>query len=485
MAQAEEIELKLACEPFDQAAILAAAPPGDDEIRPMTSVYFDTTDGDLAKAGVSLRVRHSKGVRVQTMKRGGGLAREEHEAEIAGDAPVATWKPLAKILPKSATLVPVFEVEVTRRQRLVSFGQAQIELALDVGEVRAGPRSTPVSELELELKAGEPAALFALALELSAAAPLYLSFTGKADRGLALLEAPSRKPRPALAGDDTAGAAFQAMARAALRQIALHAAQMREAPTPEAVHQVRVGARRLRSALITFAPLFDGEEAGAIKAELKWLAQAFDAARNLQVYADETIAPARGVDPDVRGLTGLAQTVEGARLDAQVRAAQAVSLDRFRRLMIEALAWVETGAWLSGDKTQKRATAFGAKQLDKRLRRLERAAAGLETQDDDQRHQGRIEAKKLRYAVEAFAGVFPAKEGRAFLRSVKALQDSLGRLNDLATAAPLVASLDLDADAAFAAGELAGAALAEKPQRIAEATEARERLSGLTPFWRA
>ena len=64
--------------------VLAAAPDGDDDSRELISVYFDTPDLTLQKAGVSLRVRESKGRRTLTMKRGDGLSREEYEACSAG-----------------------------------------------------------------------------------------------------------------------------------------------------------------------------------------------------------------------------------------------------------------------------------------------------------------------------------------------------------------------------------------------------------------
>ena len=80
-----EIELKFACRPEDLAAVLAAAPAGDDESRELISVYFDTADLALQKAGASLRVREHEGRRVQTLKRGEGLVREEYEAPIEGD----------------------------------------------------------------------------------------------------------------------------------------------------------------------------------------------------------------------------------------------------------------------------------------------------------------------------------------------------------------------------------------------------------------
>ena len=75
MTADREVELKFLCTPADLGAVLAAAPAGDDESRELISVYFDTPDLALQKAGVSLRVRESKGKRVQTVKRGEGLSR--------------------------------------------------------------------------------------------------------------------------------------------------------------------------------------------------------------------------------------------------------------------------------------------------------------------------------------------------------------------------------------------------------------------------
>src|SRR5206468_3098038 len=132
MPQPQEIELKFLCAPEDLGRVLAAAPEGDDDTRELISVYFDTPDLDLQKAGASLRVRESKGQRVQTLKRGDGLAREEHEAPIAGDAPDPSLGPLSDLLPNGtrSELKPAFHVRVIRRQRLVRFDGAEIELAL-------------------------------------------------------------------------------------------------------------------------------------------------------------------------------------------------------------------------------------------------------------------------------------------------------------------------------------------------------------------
>lgn len=486
MSDPHEIELKFLCEPRDLGKLMDAAPAGDDHTRDLVSVYFDTPDNALQKKGVSLRVRHCKGRRVQTLKRGEGLTREEHEAEISADAPELAKGPLRKLLPRGAqALRPAFEVHVVRRQRLLRQGAAAIELAADQGEVRAGDRSAAICELELELKSGRPAALFALAMELSAAAPLYLSFESKAVRGYALL-AESGRPvkRPLkLSAKATAADAFTAVAREALAQIAFNARRLREAPDPEAVHQLRVAARRLRSALVTFAPLFGKTAAQPLKAELKWLAKACDPARNLDVFADGTVARAKVDTPQARGVAALAQAVEGARAQAQVRAAQASSSERFRRLMIEAVGWVETGRWRRRTAGEQVAKDFATDRLKHRRRKLIKAGEGLAKLDDHGRHLARIEAKKLRYAAEAFSSLFPASAAHPFIARLKGLQDQLGELNDLATAEPMIAGLALSPDAAFAAGELTGRHLAAKPRLVSQAARALDRFAEVKPFW--
>src|SRR3569833_3646629 len=145
-----EIELKFSCGPEDLAAVLAAAPAGDDESRELSSAYIDTPDLALQKAGASLRVREHQGRRTQTLKRGQGLVREEHEAPIEGLAPDPDLGPLPSLAPKGADLRPVFNVRVSRRQRSFRYHGAEIELALDQGAVSGGDRSSPICEVELE-----------------------------------------------------------------------------------------------------------------------------------------------------------------------------------------------------------------------------------------------------------------------------------------------------------------------------------------------
>jgi inorganic triphosphatase YgiF len=482
-----EIELKFACGPDDLAAVLAAAPAGDDETRELISVYFDTPDLALQKAGASLRVREHKGQRIQTLKRGQGLVREEHEAPIEGLAPDPALEPLPKLLPQGASLRPAFNVRVSRRQRTFRYKGAEIEMALDQGEVTGGEQKSPICEVELELKSGPATALFALARELSAAAPIYLAFDSKAARGQALVAgdtAPSAQKggKIELADDAKVGEAFQAIARRALAQIAANAAVLRDAPGSEAVHQLRVGARRLRSALATFKAVLEGEGLETVKADLKWLGETCGRARGLDVFAAETLAPAEIGQPSP-GLERLRTVIDSAREAAWVQASQASASERFRDLMIDATAWVETGDWRSAEGADKPIGPFAKAALKRHLKKLEKRGRDVEGDDDMARHHLRIEAKKLRYAAEAFASLYGEKPVHRYLRHLKALQEALGALNDLVTAEPLIAALALPSEAAFAAGELIGRTAAAKPQRIARAAKALARLQAADPFW--
>lgn len=482
-----EIELKFACGPDDLAAVLAAAPPGDDETRELISVYFDTPDLALQKAGASLRVREHKGRRVQTLKRGQGLVREEHEAAIEGLAPDPDLEPLPSLLPQGATLRPAFNVRVSRRQRTFRYQGAEIELALDQGEVSGGDRQRPICEVELELKSGDPAALFALARELSAAAPLHLAFDGKAARGQALVagdDQMARKSQPVdLDKGATVAEAFRTVAGAALAQIAANAAALRLQPSPEAVHQLRVGARRFRSALTSFKPVLQGAALEAVKADFRWLGHSCDTARNLDVFAEEALKPAEAGAEPPPGVYALRKGLDAARREAWEQARETAASDRFRALMIDAAAWVETGPWREAPGAAEPIAPFADKALKRHLKQLGKRGRAARGGDDEARHHLRIEAKKLRYAAEAFESLYGRKAVRRYLDGLRDLQEVLGELNDLATAEPLLAGLGLPPEAAFAAGELVGVMAAHKPRLIHKADKALERLEAADPFW--
>src|ERR1700730_3167472 len=99
----------------------------------------------------------------------------------------------------------------------------EIELKLEVPADKAGGHSSPLCEVELELKRGESAELFKLARALAEEVPVQLTVKSKAEHGYTLLsgEPPAAiKAAPvALAPDSTRQAAFAVIARACLHQL--------------------------------------------------------------------------------------------------------------------------------------------------------------------------------------------------------------------------------------------------------------------------
>ena len=145
---------------------------------------------------------------------------------------------------------------------------------------------------------------------------------------------------------------------------------------------------------------------------------------------------------------------------------------------------MELGNWLHESPAGQAVRSCAAAALARRRAKVLKAGRDLGRASDESLHHLRIAAKKLRYASDAFAGLYRRKRPSAFLDEVKALQDQLGVLNDTATAGPLVESLPLSPHAALAAGRLLGARTALRTEEVRKAAHALDRLRQSKPFWR-
>lgn len=194
----QEIELKLALGQEGPGALRRH--PRLNGVTPETAhlgnTYFDTPEGDLARAQMALRLRRNGDRLVQTLKtpgQGSGGLSTRGEWEWKVDGPGLDLGGLAA-LPPMATLgdtlldrlEPTFITDFRRETWQLRLGETRIELALDQGEIRANGQSVAIRELELELKAGDPGRLTELASSLAESVPLRPSDTSKAARGVAL-----------------------------------------------------------------------------------------------------------------------------------------------------------------------------------------------------------------------------------------------------------------------------------------------------------
>src|SRR5664279_1530874 len=184
----KEIELKLRVAPED-IAVLRNDPQFMGALQDAThetldSVYFDSDDRVLRDHGLTLRVRHIGDKRVQTIKttnKGSDwFERLEWEQAIEGDQPDFTRvmdTALGPILTDDVrnTLKPVFETRIERTAYHLNGNDNDIVMAVDEGQIVATDSSCPISEIELELKHGNPAELFKIARAISDICLLYTS----------------------------------------------------------------------------------------------------------------------------------------------------------------------------------------------------------------------------------------------------------------------------------------------------------------------
>ncbi|MCU0949763.1 MAG: CHAD domain-containing protein [Burkholderiaceae bacterium] len=463
-----EVELKLAVPRAALPALrrrLLRFGPATREL--LQTVYFDTADRLLARHGMALRLRKAGTRWLQTLKSGGARgafsARGEWETPAPGGRlSLARLRasPLPALLAAHGgpALLPQFSTRFTRESRLVTQGKSRIEVALDRGEVVAGTeRRLPLLELELELKAGKPAALFALARQIAGEGATALALTpfseSKAARGDRLASGRPPVPLKANARAITATVSADDRLDAVLRHVVTQGAEILLAntqamaaspahalPDPEFVHQARVALRRMRSAIRLLRRHSPFPQ--TLAEELKWITGVLGAARDADVLATETLPHlAESLNATAaRRLPPLVAAAESQRRTAHVALNEALASARFASLALALIAW---GAAPPDDSPMLRKRA--ARLLDRAQRRLADSSQGFAALSPEQRHAVRILAKRLRYALDLCAVALPSQATEAYGGQLAALQDILGALNDGEVARQSIAALGADA----------------------------------------
>lgn len=218
---------------------------------------------------------------------------------------------------------------------------------------------------------------------------------------------------------------------------------------PDSVHQMRVAARRLRSALCAHRGVLDRTRTDPVADALRDLGRALAPARDAEVLRDRVDADLAGLAPELRlGPAQAEATRHFARVEAEARAAVLTRLDSPEHSALrDALDEL-----VARPPLNRRARRPAKKQLPtgRTERRLRRAmTAALDGGDDTALHTARKAAKRLRYATEVTG---------ARLRGLKRLQKALGHHQDVVVARPVLRELGASAENGFSFGVLLGRA---------------------------
>ena len=508
-----EIELKLKLDPADLArlkrsAVLTHNRIGKPKNLSLISIYWDTPDLALASQGITIRVRAEGRKRIQTVKTAGTRsaalhARKEWEWPILSDHPNIHLLESTRLTPFAdptlfSRLAPVYTTEFRRSVYRLGTEDWEVEVALDQGKVGTRDAFEPICEVELELLRGSAIALVNLAQNIVKAVPARLLTIPKSERGHHLITGWQPAPAKASPGEIgtamTVGQAFRAIGRNCINQMIANEHCLLVNGDPEAIHQMRVALRRLRSAIKLFRQLLTGPQTEEIRSELRWLQASLGPARDTHVFLEEIVAPVVAVHPDMAPLLALRAHWAKESATHVKHAMDSVAEPRFTSLILNLVGWIEAGDWLREEDTtairNQPITDFARVILAKQDRRLRRSAT-----DDpvslpmEELHNLRILCKQLRYTGEFFAPLFSKKAVKAHLDSLAELQEILGQLHDIAVAAERLSqatetSDGMDGGRVWAAGLVAGWHTGRLPGLLAQVDGAWKKYCAAQRYWK-
>ena len=405
----------------DLARAGAVARVGPPAVHKLDATYLDTADLRLARHRVTVR-RRSGGTDAgwHVKLPGTAGAREEHRAPPDGRNLPADLDLLVRALRRGAPLRAVARIRTTRREHPLRAADGRVLALLAQDEVDARvPDAAPRHwrEVEVELVDGDRSVLADVDRGLRHAGARPAGSASKLARALA-----DRLPDPPATAGNRAVDAVVGYARAQRDAILANDPAVRRGE-PEAVHDMRVAVRRLRSTLRTYRPLWNADRVGPVRDELRWLGQQLGAVRDGEVMLARLTEAVRAEPADlVRGPVA-----------ARIGEWLAADIARDRRRLLDALDARRYLALLDAlDELLDAAPAPAARRtLIARARKaLRRADGDLDAaRTDPQLHESRKEYKRARYAAEALTSV-AGKPAARLAKRLTTLQDVLGSHQD-------------------------------------------------------
>jgi CHAD domain-containing protein len=411
----------------------------------LDATYYDTADLRLGRRGITLRHRRRGARETWTLKlpvdSDDPVILARAEIDVTGP-PGAVPDELALLVAadvRTAALVKVARLMTVRRRTLVldrdDMPLAEIDddevSVMDGGRVAARFREL---EVEIAADADDEVARKVVDRLLAAGAEPGGTLPKMARAVGPRFLLPPEGAAVDLPTEPSAGDVVIAALRHGVTRVIEHHPAAVTGLDPEGVHQMRVGARRLRSDLRTFRPLLDREVTDPIRGELRWLGEVLGAVRDPDVLGEQIRAIAEHVlaPADAEGLDRIVGRLTPGRDRARQALHEALGSDRYRRLLDRVVALAE-------DPPLRSDAADPATEVMPRLvatpwRDLRREVEALgDDPPDEALHEVRKSAKQVRYATEAVAPVV-GRTARKAAKGVRRVQDVLGEHQDTVVA---------------------------------------------------
>ncbi|MGH7217515.1 MAG: CHAD domain-containing protein [Nitrospiraceae bacterium] len=436
--------------------------------RLLTSTYYDTSQYDLAHAGITLRHRVERGKQAWQLKLSLMKDRQEIELVDRQSAPPTLFRDLLFLHLGQRQLIPVATLRVWRAGVRVRMDHAPVaDVTLDhVSVMKDGAVLQRFRELEIEQVNGKNGALPDLERQLRRAGAEDHDGRPKRVRALSLV-APGPEPQPA-ADAPVVDHVKWALARH-VRWLIAHDPGTRLGKEPESLHQMRVATRQLRAVLRATRPLLVPEWADSLREELRWLGRVLGPVRDLDVqlayfHEESTALDAR----DRRPLTQFIAHLEAQRSHVQEVLLNELKSERYLDLIRRLRQAPHDPTVVESTVTLRDL----ANQEFTKLRNAIRQAG--ESPNNAKIHKIRIRTKRARYAAE-LAERTVGKPATRFINKARVVQDVLAMHQDAIQAEAHVRAFlkqSTSARAAFVAGRM----VERQRQRRERAGEKMQRL---------
>lgn len=451
----QEIELKFLVPEYKVDSLMRQAKIKSSNTTQLAAHYYDTTDNILAQSGMALRIRKEGDTWVQTLKSNGdGMASRGEQNNILDEEQVNEAIEANSLYPDlsvyedlgiekmvlsssqqqvSDKLNRIYITDIERTTRLIKGETGLIEMAYDEGSVIHGedPQiSKPILELEFELIEGDVSFLFDVAKTWAKRYNLCLSTVTKAERGGLMLE--GKEYAEATKADLKKLALDKNMSQPQFMRAVVHNCMLQILPNVSAiaagstesdhVHQLRVGIRRLRTALKFFSDFSSqlNPEWGPI------LKQTFGL---LGEYRDHELLQIR-TQPmlESKGAPYVDWSTE--RDSIKIKPIDALRAPDFQITLLELIEYTMSPAKKDKPLNKGNAKQQSIKILESLYKKISKASEKFATLDIEAQHDVRKRLKSLRYISEFVSPMFKKKKTKAFLKYLEPAQEILGEYND-------------------------------------------------------
>jgi CHAD domain-containing protein len=391
--------------------------------RRLTSTYYDTSQYDLAHAGITLRHRIER--RKQAWQLKIPLMKDRQEIELVDrhPNPPSTFRDLLFLHLGQRELVPVATLRVWRAGVRVRIDNVPVaDVTLDhVSVMKNGAAFQRFRELEIEQLNGKDSTLLDLERQFRRAGAEDHDGRPKLFRALSLV-APGPEPPP-VSDAPVMDHVKWALTRY-VRRLRAHDPGTRLGRESESLHQMRVATRQLRAVLRAAKPLLVPEWADSLRDELRWLGQLLGPARDLDVQLAYFREEAAALDArDRRLLTQFITHLEARRNTVREVLLNELKSERY----LDLIRRLQQAAH---DPTAVESTVTLRDLAEEEFTKLRKTIgqAGL-APSNAKIHKTRIKTKRARYAAE-LAEPTVGKPATRFINRARVVQDVLGMHQD-------------------------------------------------------